>query len=567
MALAANEIWANGNPPPISIEDASNKAGDDVGQGLLCNAPVNVDGLNWALHKYSACLYGELNSVSDAAGLIYNPDNPVNISDAVCAIAEQKATQIATQLATQIATDIATQIACQTFSDRVSGGRVPLHGLQQNALSFTVPPDGMWLVNWDYNGGAATPVVDGNNPQNIFLDDTHNASSGGDSVTVAGGTTITIEQTSNVGGYVTWFAMRIDCANAAAPVAAADFTITDCANDFPVSITGWPADVTLSANGTDVPLNVSFTDDGGGMGTLASTGAVQNGTLTITGTDPVGATSTQNIGLNCGSGSGGGSTSFSAPNDMTFNNCTGAFPISITGWPSTATISANGTDTALGFSFTDNGNGTGSLNFAGSFNNGTVILTGTDNGYSDSQNIVIDCSQPPTSSGCTDQNNFTADAINLDISGGFADPDGDALTYTATGLPFGLSLHPATGIITGNGSEGVFNILVTAEDPHGLSANCGFTWTFQNSAPVANCSDLTNASGNGAYVSMSSFFTDADFDVLTFSTSGMPPGLGYDSAVAGISGTPSAPGVYSVMITADDGQGHVENCTFNWTIT
>lgn len=39
--------------------------------------------------------------------------------------------------------------------------------------------------------------------------------------------------------------------------------------------------------------------------------------------------------------------------------------------------------------------------------------------------------------------------INLDLSQYFADPESDALTYIVRGLPAGLSLDPATGIITG----------------------------------------------------------------------------------------------------------------------
>lgn len=121
MALAENEIWANGNPPPLPIEDASTAANTDVGLGLVCGTPVHIDGLNWALHKYSRCLYGELNSATDAAGIAYDPDNPINIADAINAsatqIATDLATTIATDLATIIATDIVTNLGAQIATD------------------------------------------------------------------------------------------------------------------------------------------------------------------------------------------------------------------------------------------------------------------------------------------------------------------------------------------------------------------------------------------------------------------------------------------------------------------
>ncbi len=47
------------------------------------------------------------------------------------------------------------------------------------------------------------------------------------------------------------------------------------------------------------------------------------------------------------------------------------------------------------------------------------------------------------------QSNLDADVINEDISGAFSDPDGDTMTFTASGLPPGLSLDPFTGEIFG----------------------------------------------------------------------------------------------------------------------
>jgi hypothetical protein len=43
---------------------------------------------------------------------------------------------------------------------------------------------------------------------------------------------------------------------------------------------------------------------------------------------------------------------------------------------------------------------------------------------------------------------------SLDVSGNFSDPDGDTLTYTATGLPLGLTIDPVTGIISGTPTGG-----------------------------------------------------------------------------------------------------------------
>jgi len=61
-----------------------------------------------------------------------------------------------------------------------------------------------------------------------------------------------------------------------------------------------------------------------------------------------------------------------------------------------------------------------------------------------------------------------------------SDPDGSPLTYTHTGLPFGLTLNQSTGQISGTPSSvGSYNVTIFVTD--GLStASAAFTWTIQN---------------------------------------------------------------------------------------
>ena len=70
---------------------------------------------------------------------------------------------------------------------------------------------------------------------------------------------------------------------------------------------------------------------------------------------------------------------------------------------------------------------------------------------------------------------------------------GRTLTFSATGLPAGLSINPATGQISGtiNGhasvaiAGGVYSVSVTATDPSGAFVTRTFSWTVSNPAPVA----------------------------------------------------------------------------------
>jgi non-reducing end alpha-L-arabinofuranosidase len=55
---------------------------------------------------------------------------------------------------------------------------------------------------------------------------------------------------------------------------------------------------------------------------------------------------------------------------------------------------------------------------------------------------------------------------------------GQTLTYSASGLPTGLSINSATGLISGTPtSAGTSNVTVTATDTTGASGSAAFTWT------------------------------------------------------------------------------------------
>jgi hypothetical protein len=58
---------------------------------------------------------------------------------------------------------------------------------------------------------------------------------------------------------------------------------------------------------------------------------------------------------------------------------------------------------------------------------------------------------------------------------------GQTLTYSATGLPSGLSINSSTGLITGTPTAaGTSDVTVTATDSTGASGSASFTWTVSN---------------------------------------------------------------------------------------
>ena len=69
------------------------------------------------------------------------------------------------------------------------------------------------------------------------------------------------------------------------------------------------------------------------------------------------------------------------------------------------------------------------------------------------------------------------EAVSVDLSGAFTDPDGDALTFAASSLPPGFALSP-TGVLTGTASApGTASVEITARDPGGLSASLAVEMT------------------------------------------------------------------------------------------
>ncbi|MER5545069.1 putative Ig domain-containing protein [Streptomyces sp. NPDC001118] len=74
------------------------------------------------------------------------------------------------------------------------------------------------------------------------------------------------------------------------------------------------------------------------------------------------------------------------------------------------------------------------------------------------------------------QSTTTGSAVSLQIKA--SDSAGAALTYSASGLPTGLSINSSTGLISGTASTaGTYQVTVTAKDSTGASGSTSFTWT------------------------------------------------------------------------------------------
>jgi hypothetical protein len=167
------------------------------------------------------------------------------------------------------------------------------------------------------------------------------------------------------------------------------------------------------------------------------------------------------------------------------------------------------------------------------------------------------------------QSSHEGDVIALQVTG--TDPDGDALTYTATGLPSGLAMS-ASGLIGGTlgyTTAGTYQVTVTALDTKGARTSAAFTWTVADvdRAPTLSAiSDQTNNEGDA--VSFQLPAQDPDGDTLTYAANGMPWPLVVNSTTGLISGTlsSSSAGTYTVTVTVTDPGGLSATGTFVWTV-
>lgn len=97
--------------------------------------------------------------------------------------------------------------------------------------------------------------------------------------------------------------------------------------------------------------------------------------------------------------------------------------------------------------------------------------------------------QAPVLSNPGNQSSTVGQSVSLQLVG--SDPEGQPLTYSATGLPPGLTLGSSTGYISGTGTtSGTFS--VTARDSDGvLSATQSFTWSMAAAPAPAPTADTT----------------------------------------------------------------------------
>jgi uncharacterized protein YkwD/PKD repeat protein len=189
----------------------------------------------------------------------------------------------------------------------------------------------------------------------------------------------------------------------------------------------------------------------------------------------------------------------------------------------------------------------------------TVNVTVTDGSLTDYEVVTIrvaDLNHPPVLSTIGSRTVSGGSSLSFRVEA--TDPDGDSLTYSATGLPMGalfnantrtFSWRPSTGL------TGTYQVAFQVTD--GLLSDTEavtITVTGTNHAPILNSIEGKNVV-EGSSLSFTVSATDSDGDTLIYSMSGAPNGAVFNANTRTFSWTPSSAqsGTYQVTFRVTDG--------------
>jgi len=143
---------------------------------------------------------------------------------------------------------------------------------------------------------------------------------------------------------------------------------------------------------------------------------------------------------------------------------------------------------------------------------------------------------------------------------------GQAVTYSATGLPPGLGL--ASGQITGTPAAGdighQYTVSVTPS-AGAVPSSMSFTWIIHGALTVTSPGNRTTTAGTPVSLRIGISDQDGASYPPHPSVSGLPPGLAMNSTGL-ITGWPTMPGTYTVHVAASDALYASGSTSFTWTI-
>lgn len=216
-----------------------------------------------------------------------------------------------------------------------------------------------------------------------------------------------------------------------------------------------------------------------------------------------------------------------------------------------------------------NGDISGTPTTTGSYTVVATVTDATQNGVSRTYTVVISGSltvAAPTTPG------LPTATLNSPYTGATITAGGGAAPYTwaATGLPPGMTIGIATGIIGGtptSASGSPYSVTVTVTDSTGRTASMTYSLVVNASLTITAPSSLPAGVQNVAYTAITATATGGS-GTYTWSIGGQPSGLTINATTGVISGTPAAnsAGAYTVVVTVTDSNGATATRSYPLTI-
>jgi hypothetical protein len=147
---------------------------------------------------------------------------------------------------------------------------------------------------------------------------------------------------------------------------------------------------------------------------------------------------------------------------------------------------------------------------------------------------------------------------------------GEPLAYAATGLPGGLAIDPATGLISGTTTKadiGPHTVIVTVTNPTSTTARVTFTWSVAVNKITVTAPALVQSKVGVAVPGVKITAKDAaNGQTLTFTASSLPAGLTINHATGVISGKPKSLAADMTVVTATDTTGSTGSAVIKWKV-
>ncbi|MHB1784308.1 MAG: beta strand repeat-containing protein, partial [Acidimicrobiales bacterium] len=341
-----------------------------------------------------------------------------------------------------------------------------------------------------------------------------------------------------------------DADSAPAITSPSSTTFMDGASgSFSVTTTGYPAPVITEA-GT-LPSGLTFTDNGDGTATISGTPS-EGGSfpVTITAANKVNPDATQTFTIVVDE-----APTFTSTTSTSFTTGTaGSFSVGTTAYPAPS-LSVVGS-LPSGLTFTDNGNGAGTISGTPAASDAgvyDVALMAKNASGSTAQALTVTVDAAPSITSATSVTTTVGSAVDFQVdASGFPAPS----FSESGGLPSGITLSSA-GLLSGTtASPGAYPVTVTATSSAG-SATQSFTLDVDAAPTVTSAATATFTTG-----------TSDSFEVTTtgsptpsLSESGeLPSGLTFTDdgdGTATISGTPASGsgGTYTAVVGATSSAG------------